>query len=293
LAKYLVTKAEFAALAGVSGPSITNACKTILKGAVVGRKIDANHPDALAYCDKHVKRRRGRDILATEAAGYLTGLGKWTMQALRDKYGVSRDRAAEILHELHDAGEAPPGFVPPKRNVKRAGRWGKKKAPDVAAAPPPAADGGARLKGHQARQAREKWERGAYAPDEVPEQLEPFLHMPLEKILAEFGNDIRFRDFMKAAKAIVDFEEKKLKNARAAGDLVARDLVKRGVIDPIEAAHLRLIQDGAKTISAGVVDRHLAGADSVELERYASEVISSFLRPLKRDLKKAVERFES
>ena len=47
--KILITRAEFARRAGRSPGAVTKACKKMLAPATVGKRIDVNHPAAIAY----------------------------------------------------------------------------------------------------------------------------------------------------------------------------------------------------------------------------------------------------
>lgn len=49
----LYTRADFARLAGVSGAAVTKACKGQLAPASVAKRIDVDHPAAVAYLEGH------------------------------------------------------------------------------------------------------------------------------------------------------------------------------------------------------------------------------------------------
>ena len=57
MTKRLIKKTEFAEEAGVSRAAVTKACAGLLAAAVVGKLIDIDHPDAVAYIrSKQVKK---------------------------------------------------------------------------------------------------------------------------------------------------------------------------------------------------------------------------------------------
>ena len=57
MVKRLIKKTEFAEQAGVSRAAVTKACAGALRAAVVGKLIDIDHPDAVAYIrSKQVKK---------------------------------------------------------------------------------------------------------------------------------------------------------------------------------------------------------------------------------------------
>ena len=86
---------------------------------------------------------------------------------------------------------------------------------------------------------------------------------------------------LRSLKSIEDIHEKRLKNAQTNGTLVARRMVEVGIIDVFNSAHLRIMADGAKTIAAGVVSKHAAGAADAEIENYVSDILGSFFKPVK------------
>ena len=89
--------------------------------------------------------------------------------------------------------------------------------------------------------------------------------------------------------AIEDINEKRLKNAQTKGELVSRELVKLGVIDPIDAAHIKLLTDGAKTIARRVTAMHDAGRPLDDVEKFVKNQITSFIRPIKAKVARALK----
>ena len=108
--------------------------------------------------------------------------------------------------------------------------------------------------------------------------------MSLGDIVRKFGTDTRFVDWLRAVKAIEDINEKRLKNAEKQDELVSRKLVEIGVFDVFNAAHLKLMKDGAKSIAAGAISKHVSGADLVDVERYVSDILGSFINPVKEKI---------
>lgn len=278
----LLTKSAFAALCGVNPSSITKACAGALASSLAGNRIDADHPAAQAY---RAERERaaapepveGIDPLYAEALAYCREARRWSAKALRGKFGIGDVRAADIVKQFHAAGvfETYPDAPPPQL------------AQAVAALPA--------LRGHAA--AREKLKSSPVLPPdsqpdapEIPANIEAFADMTLRDLIHRFGTDVRFLDWLKATKEIELIAERRIKNATASGKLITRDLVARGVIDPFNSAHLRLMSDGAKSIAGAVVAKHMAGGELVEIERYVSDVIGSFLKPVKTKVAQALRQ---
>lgn len=210
MTKKLVSRAEFARRAGVSGAAVTKACDSILKDALEGKRIDLAHPLAASYIESKAKKQ------------------------------------TQVVTEE------------PKKKPHARGHVVAKEAKKTGA-PQEAEWGG--IDGSQ--------------------HISSLLDNTLREILDEFGTDIRFVDWLSAAQKIEVINEKRLKNAQTEGHLITRDLVKRGVIDTFNAAHLRLMKDGAKSIAAGVISKHAGGAELSEVEAYVSDILGSFIKPVK------------
>jgi hypothetical protein len=124
---------------------------------------------------------------------------------------------------------------------------------------------------------------------EVPEAIEAFADMSLRQIIKRFGTEQAFVDWLKAGKEIEAIEEKRLKNAEKKGQLVNRELVKRGIIEPIDSMHIKLLTDGAKTLSRRVTTMHDSGETVETIEKFIAEHITSFIRPVKSKVARALK----
>lgn len=152
-------------------------------------------------------------------------------------------------------------------------------------------DGGVAPKprGHTAKNEAKKagyYEEHAFT---VPEYIGDLADMTLRELIMQFGTDVRFLDWLKATKEIEMINEKRLKNAESEGLLVSRRLVKIGIIEPIDSAHIKLLTDGAKTISRRTVAMHDAGKDLLEIEKFVADQISSFIKPVKDKVSRALK----
>ena len=124
---------------------------------------------------------------------------------------------------------------------------------------------------------------------EVPQHITEYADMTLRDIISRHGTDVMFLDWLKATKEIENISEKRLKNAHTEGELVSRHLVKVGVIDPIDSVHTKLLTDGAKTIARRSIAMHEAGRSAGEIEKFVSEQMTSFIRPVKAKIAKALK----
>jgi phage terminase Nu1 subunit (DNA packaging protein) len=93
-------------------------------------------------------------------------------------------------------------------------------------------------------------------------------------------------------------QQLELKNAQIEGRLVAREIMIRGVWNPLETFLVRLLTDGSKTITSTAFslirsgleaeERGEKGVAREEVEVAIREEISSLVKPLKRDIKRAL-----
>lgn len=104
-----------------------------------------------------------------------------------------------------------------------------------------------------------------------------FAHMTLHELISRFGTETAFVDWLKAAKMIEDVEEKRLKNAERRGELIAKDLVAKHILNAIESGNVLLLTDGAKTIAASVYGLSAAGEEVAAAEEQVSKIIGRFI----------------
>jgi len=123
---------------------------------------------------------------------------------------------------------------------------------------------------------------------DIPDDVRVFLDWTLRDLIDKFGTDIRFETWLKATASIETINEKRLKNAATRGELVSRDLVKVGVIDQVNAAHLKLLTDGARTIARRAAAMTGAGRTPDEIEKFVVDQIGSFIKPMKAKIIRAL-----
>jgi membrane carboxypeptidase/penicillin-binding protein len=140
--------------------------------------------------------------------------------------------------------------------------------------------------------AKETRKREAVDDDvviEIPDNIQAFADMTLRDLIEKFGTDTRFVDWLSATQKIEAINEKRLKNATTEGTLVSRTLVRTGIIEPIDACHIKLLTDGAKTIARRVTAMHSAKRPLDDIEKFVAEQITSFIRPVKAKVSKALK----
>ncbi len=278
MVKKLVNKSEFARLAGVSAAAVTKAAKGPLLAAMDGKRVDAAHPLAVEYLAKQDRAQAlpaatGLDPLYEQAVEHCEGTGRYTASSLQRGLKIGYARATQILGTMTAAG-----VTSPQKSAAMA--------PSAPLQPKPRP-----ISGQQA--AKEARKREPPTPQdqifEVPEDIQAFADMTLRELIDRFGTEGRFVDWLNATQKIEAINEKRLKNATTKGTLISRDLVKFGVIDTFNAAHLRLMKDGAKSIAAGVVSKHSSGAELSEVEAFVSDILGSFIKPIKSKITRVLK----
>ena len=129
-------------------------------------------------------------------------------------------------------------------------------------------------------------------PADVPDNMQDFADMTIREVVTKFGTDYRMVDYLRALKEIEVIDERRIKSAKARGELVHRDLIVKGVIEPIDSAHRKMLTDGAKTIARRSVAMIGAGRGVDELEKFIAKQISSFIKPAKAKIKRVLENVD-
>lgn len=117
--------------------------------------------------------------------------------------------------------------------------------------------------------------------DELPEEIRAVGELTVYEVVKRHGTDAAFVEFLKAVEKIEKIHKTRLENAATEGTLVNRDLIKRGVIEPIDTAHKKLISDGARAIAQRVAAMVEAGRSVADCEAFVADHIGSFIRGAK------------
>jgi hypothetical protein len=270
MVKELVSKAEFARMAGVTAAAITKAMKNRITCAVEGTRIDAAHPDAAAYLKEKTNQpteaATGIDPLYEQAVAHCGNSGRYTASSIQRGLKIGYNRACHILATMKGAG-----MIPGEDNTTDVEPKPVKPIKQKAVAPPPPITD----------------------PEDmlhsIPEDIREFADMSLRDLVHRFGTTTAFKDWLAATKMIEDINKKRLENAKTQGELVSRYLVKIGIIEPIDAAHIKLLTDGAKTIARRVTAMTAAGKSVEDCEKFVADQITSFIRPVKAKVARALK----
>ena len=280
-----ITKSEFARRAGINPSTATRVCRTILAAAFAGKRIDAAHPDAVSYMQNKALQQTepvapGIDSMYPLAVEHCQESGIYSISAIQRKLRIGYNRASKIVEAMKASG-----LVPEKPTAQQP-------APEPQA-PKLRGNAAANQTKKSAALAEANARRNADINDgmihEIPDDIEAFLDMTLRELVQRFGTDVAFIDWLKSTKMIEDINEKRLKNAQTKGELISRKLVKDHVIDTFNSAHLRLMKDVSKSIAAGVVSKAKGGATLPEIEACVSDVVGSFIKPIKNKISRVLK----
>lgn len=122
----------------------------------------------------------------------------------------------------------------------------------------------------------------------IPEEMQAFANMTIREVVEKFGTDYRMVDYLRALKEIETIDATRVKNAKARGELIHKDLVLQGIIEPIDASYRKMLTDGAKTIARRCVAMVGSGMDADEIEKFVCDQLASFIRPAKSKIQKVI-----
>lgn len=278
MVKKLMTRTEFAKFAGVTPAAVTKAAERALKNCVDGKLIDSAHADALAYIEKIARAQTpeiapGIDPLYEDAVEACRSLDRWTANHIRETLRVGSTRAARIMKQIDAAGVQAAKIREEKIFSE------PKKEPHVRGTA-------------AARQKRINEDVEELEPL-IPESIEKYADMTLRDLCEKFGTAPRFKDWLGSMKDITMIQERQLKTEQIKGNLVSRDVVHRFIVDPVNAAHLKLLRDGSQTIAVRAAAMCEAGAGHSEIKRLVEDTIGSFIKPMKSKVSRALENLKT
>ncbi len=273
--KRLISRSEFAKLANVSAAAVTNACNNSLKPATDGKRIDLDHECAQLYINKKIYQHTesaeiGLDPYYALAVDYYHQTGNKTCRSFQKKFHIGHQRAKSIVDTMK-ANNVLYFDENSLKSVKKNSFSGEDLDPSRRKA---------------AAMAKKDSDNTFFI--EGDENIEIYLDMTLRELVDKFGTATSFSDWLAATKRIEDVYEKRLKNAKTKGELISRKLVEIGVIDVFNSAHLRLMADGAKTLANGVISKHLTGVEVPEIEAFITDIVGSFIKPVKSKIERSL-----
>lgn len=263
MARELITQAEFAKRIGIKTSSVSELTKKRLKAAMVRRQIDWVHPDTIYY---RLWKIDAPAIPEPAAVAYADALaevrksGRLSKKYIQQVTGLGRPSA----YKLHDAIVALEGQIgEPLKGQAAVNRETSRELPPPDAAPA----------GHDAQ---------------IPQAIQAFADMTLREVIQRYGTDQRFLEWLKATKEIETIQANRIKNAEKVGELVNRELMKKGVLDVLDGAFTRMMTDGAKSVAAQAHSMSQAGLPVEDIEQMVSKQLSTFIKPTKSKMARSV-----
>lgn len=234
-----------------------------------------------------------RDPLFDAVAEFCVCAGGFVQSHVADHFGISKRRAKVLFDAMRAEGVVP--NKPPRRGRP------PKPLPPAPVAPPlppavlppatqpakPGAPGNRSTNPRGVDAAKRKRMAAPFDEDDVPEipdNILEYADLTLREVFERFGTVEAFNGVLMAVRRIEEIQDKRVRTAEREGGLVSRDLVRQGVIDPYNRAHLRLMTDGAKTITVDVLAKSKAGMNQMEIEQHVSELIGRFIKPIKNQI---------
>lgn len=188
--------------------------------------------------------------------------------------------AVQSFLASHGVKSAPPDRAPTKES-KRA--VVEPRAPTAKSEPAPSLRG-------KATRARREAEPIPPQPANAgtPEDLEE-LAETLRPLVARFGTERGFRDWLLGLKGIEDIDSKRLDTAIKRGAVYPRDFVHTHILGLINGAYLRMLGDTPKTLCREIFALAKTGRPLEEAERVTRKLIGKQLDSVKTRVDKAIQ----
>lgn len=310
----LCTRAQFAEKCGVGVPAVIKSLRTCLQGVLYENYIDQNHPRAVAYYEYHrnkktnyysnrsywnivklyrednnikphqILNKMGKNIRDIKE---IYELAKIETLPLPDGSSKSSSTSSKSLSEslskkteesgalIHDGTTAKPASYPiPFPKLEDENLQPILKPAEMPPSP-------------SIKNSVQK-----ITPDTIPDDIRDVKKMTIEEVVETFGTKLDYKLYVDAVKNIELIHEKRLKNARTMGLLVSKELVKVGIIDRVNAAHIKLLTDGMKTMAVRVEAMVHAGRNRQEIQKFMTDQTSSFIKPMKSKIDMSFENIE-
>lgn len=245
-------------MSGIQPAAVTVLVQNKLRAAVNGDKLDITHPAIVDYWDL-------RKAPKTDDPLYPAFLALWqemgdeaSTGAIASQLQIGDKRARQLYGAMVVSGDFRPILTQrPLFGMAKVADDKKKKA----------------LK-------------------DIPEKITDLNNWTIGEILDRWGTSAAFLDWLKATKSLEEINEKRLKNAVTQGILIQRGMVRAGILDPIDSAHIKLLTDGAKTIAKRTMAMTQSGRPLEDIEKFVGDQISSFLKPMRVAIQRTLKSVE-
>lgn len=267
MAKELITKTKFAAIAKIDASTVTKACAGALKAAVVGKRIDLSHECVQEYLKgKNLPTAPiapGLDPLYELAIEFCKTLKKPSGRKLKDHFKIGSARAEKLLRMIRMGGalELPPVVIKePKKTIKET-----KKTRPLNLDP----------------------ERDLLS---VPEDIRAYADMSLKELIRRFGTDTAFCDWLGATQTIERINGDTLKNAKLSGELISRKMVKERLFGTVDELFTKLLGGAVRTMEIRTRAMHMAGEKDIKVEKYLHDHMGKLIKECKNKMAKGMRK---
>jgi hypothetical protein len=272
----LISKSEFARVAGVSAAAIGKAVKKQLVPALVRKDIDTNHPVAIEYVKIQEEKR------SVKPAGDSKASKKEPDQkaAVKKKVNSKADSKSKSV-DVGDDSEQISVDVQVKSVVTGDGFSIDDMLQNAI----------------QQETNVDKFEVvrsfvHKVMVNHLPDDIRDMADMTLNQLIDMFGRDVDFVIWLKATKEIELVSERRIKNARSLGELVDKDIVKKGLIAPLDGVFRSLLTDGSATLEKEIRNFHDLKKTPEECRLQIEEIIGRFISPAKSRIERSVKALD-
>ncbi len=298
----LVQVSELAKLLRMEHRYVKRACATVLKDAMSADLIDINHICVVRYIQK---RKTVASIVETDtskpmydrALDVCTKTGLWSVKNIRKNLPIGDKKAAQLLELMKQSGQVPENY---NKRTTRASHSKPIKQPNpvkkTVYKPLKESELGLGMVAPKPKPIKEpeKIDESLFSDNPpLPQHIAKYGHKSLYELVAMFGSDLAFYEWMKGAELLEKVLERQRKNAEGMNLLVNQEVFKIGIFEPIDTLLRNILTDGADNIVQQVMALTKAGCTEVECKKYFVEIITSFIRPMKTKIKKTFKQTET
>jgi len=123
----------------------------------------------------------------------------------------------------------------------------------------------------------EPQEKGGAASTVDPTGVKSISQMTMAAVIEKYGTASRLKEYVAASRIIEQTRKLQIEIAEKENRLVDRAIVE-GMIGALDGSHIKLLTDGAKTISRRASQKVLAGETPEQIEVFVRETLGKYLR---------------
>jgi hypothetical protein len=125
--------------------------------------------------------------------------------------------------------------------------------------------------------------------NELPTDLRLLVDKSLRELIELFGTAQIMDGWLKNTLTLDKIYKQRIENAQKEGTLISRDVVLRGVVQPIDTAFQKLMTDFARQVARKVGPMAMAGRASEEIEMAVRDQMSDHLVKVKTSIEQSMD----